>query len=195
MESGLAIVERDNQYDKWDNLGYRRADSVFGEILQGAKERPYHKKITALTESRLLRIERSFLSQVMDMDYDIARRLKNSLEQDTYATEDRLALIAGTTLGERLPIVLLDITDGRTDVRIQASQGSLAKAVGGERATVNQILMRLKRRRIVLDERGLVINGEDGLKVLKSMAEGISPVVSSNSRTPSNGTTHSMIPS
>lgn len=193
LESGLAVIERDNNGGGWDNLGYRRADSVFGERLQGAEWRPYHKRVTALTSSSLLRIERTHLSRVTDTDPEIAGKLSGSVEQDSYAMEDRLALIAGTTLAQRLPTILLDLMGGSIDTRLLASQGLVAKAVGGERATTNQLLMRLKRMGIILEGRSLAINGEDGLYALKAMSEGTSPVVSSNFRT-NRGTARPMIP-
>lgn len=193
LESGLAVIERDNNHGEWDSLGYRRADSVFGERLQSAEWRPYHKRVTALTSSSLLRIERTHLNRVMDTDPEIAGKLRGSVELDSYAVEDRLALIEGTTLAERLPTVLLDMMEGSIDTRVLANQKLVAKAVGGDRATLNQMLMGLKRRGIILGGRVLAINGEGGLNALKAMSEGTSPVVSSNFRT-YNGTARPMIP-
>jgi CRP-like cAMP-binding protein len=191
LEAGVAVLERDNFRGDWDSLGYFRAESIFGERLKGA-EHPHHKRVTALTISSILRIERERLEEILAQSGALAAGLTVAQERDAYAFEERVALLEGTTLAERIPGVLLDITGSRADVRISASQETFAKAVGGERATVNQMLMRLRRRRILYDK-GLMIKGEEGLSALKSMAEGVSPVVAN--KRPANGTVRPVIPS
>lgn len=170
LYSGKALVERSNQRGGWDNLGYRKPYSIFGELFRPTATRSFLKKITALDDISVLQIEREYIQSITREDPAIGQQLRAAVSADTRALEDRAALF-NHTLKDRVPVVLLDLSDGVIDRNIPYTQADLAKAAGGTREVINQILMRYRRMGILHDGARLIINGESGLKRLKKLAD------------------------
>jgi len=112
---------------------------VFGEIalLDG---RPRTADATALTNGRLLVLERRDLLARMEADASLALRIIGMLCDRLRTTSRQLETLLFHDISARLADTLLHLASGRPTPRVDLTQSALGEIVGATRETVNKKL-------------------------------------------------------
>ncbi|HTW26298.1 MAG TPA: Crp/Fnr family transcriptional regulator [Acetobacteraceae bacterium] len=116
-----------------------KAGEIFGEIalLDG---RPRSADATAMTNGRLLVLDRRDLLARMQRDPDLALRIIAVLCDRLRATSAQLEGMLFHDSATRLAASLLGMTAGRAVPRLDITQGALGEIIGATRETVNKKL-------------------------------------------------------
>jgi len=116
-----------------------RPGEVFGEIalLDG---RPRTADATALTNGRLLLLDRRDLLARLEADSGLALRIIGMLCDRLRTTSRQLETLLFHDISTRLADTLLHLASGRPTPRVDITQSALGEIVGATRETVNKKL-------------------------------------------------------
>ena len=143
---------------------------VFGEIalLDGGER---SANVRALTNCKLVVLERRSLLEVLNRDPALSIRLIELLCQRVRRSDERMMEIGFLGLPERLARLLLRITvtaPGTEDkplTKLSLSQSEIAEMIGNTRETVNRCLRKFQKADLIdLKDGWLIIRNREGLE-------------------------------
>ncbi|MEZ6092901.1 MAG: Crp/Fnr family transcriptional regulator [Pirellulaceae bacterium] len=163
VASGLLRIGHITTEGKQSTLAIVEAGDIFGEMaLVDDTERG--EIVETLKASRLLRIERDAIQELLATDIQISIAFNRILGLRRRRMERRLKNLLFVSSHDRLGLLLLDLVEqfgeasGKgTRIRIRLSHQELANLIGSTRETVTISLAKMKREGLLSSERNTLI--------------------------------------
>lgn len=137
---------------------------VFGDIPE-ILGRPHHVDAVAVSAVELLSLRSGRFIALLGESSDLARAWSVSLAERVLETHCRLGELLAGHLDHRVGAVLLRRID--LDGRVDLTQEAMARLLGVQRSSVNEVIRRLERRGLVRRGYGhVVVIDREGLAAL-----------------------------
>lgn len=140
--------------------------AVFGEIAL-FDGKPRSADVVAITNGKLLVLERSAVMRLIERDPPFAMRVIEIVCARLRATLTQLDSILFQDVGQRVLAFLIQQSEGQDRTKIDITQSALGRSVGSTRETVNRRLREIEARGLIeLSPGRIIVKNLNGLTAL-----------------------------